>query len=98
MFFQGESGSIVICISRLTAVMVDQKEKFKGIIAEFVGEVQTDYSVKDKVIQGQEQICLISWFIIFPISSIASLVCAFTNVLIERYNLYEQVIWPSLLA
>ena len=62
MFFSGESDNIVICISPLTAIMIDQKEKFKakGIIAEFVGEAQTDYSVKDKVIQGKIELVFIS--------------------------------------
>ena len=60
--FSGESDNIVICISPLTAIMIDQKEKFKakGIIAGFVGEAQTDYSVKDKVIQGKIELVFIS--------------------------------------
>jgi len=62
VLLQGEDGSIVICISPLTAIMVDQREKLKakGVNVEFVGEAQTDYSVKDKVIQGKVELVFIS--------------------------------------
>lgn len=37
-----QEGSIVVCVSPLTSLMMDQKAKFspKGIITEFVGEEQ----------------------------------------------------------
>ena len=44
----------MVCISPLTAIMVEQKEKFvaAGIISEFVGEAQKDPSAWKKVIGG----------------------------------------------
>ena len=38
-----KSGSIVVCISPLTSLMMDQCTKFvsRGISAEFIGEAQT---------------------------------------------------------
>ena len=43
-FIEGTSGSIVLCISPLTSLMMDQREKYapKGISSEFVGGDQTD--------------------------------------------------------
>ena len=54
----GTTGSIVVCISPLTSIMMDQQEKFtlKGIRAEFVGEAQTDQAV----IWGDLQLLYIS--------------------------------------
>lgn len=54
--------SIVVCISPLTALMIDQREKFKswGIAAEFVGEVQQDLEVMRDVKQGRIQLLYIS--------------------------------------
>ena len=62
LLLHGEDGSIVICISLLTAVMVDQRDKLKAknVNVEFVGEAQMDYSVKDKVIQGKIELAFIS--------------------------------------
>ena len=54
--------SIVICVSPLTALMADQREKFttKGIAAEFVGELQQDINAMDNVRTGQCQLVYIS--------------------------------------
>ena len=54
--------SIVICVSPLTALMADQREKFttKGIAAEFVGELQQDIDAMDNVRTGQCQLVYIS--------------------------------------
>ena len=43
--------SIVICVSPLTALMADEREKFttKDIAAEFVGELQQDIDDMDNV-------------------------------------------------
>ena len=43
-FIEGTSGSIVLCISPLTSLMMDQREKYgpKGISSEFEGGDQTD--------------------------------------------------------
>ena len=50
--------SIVICVSPLTALMADEREKFttKGIAAEFVGELQQDINALDNVRTGQCQL------------------------------------------
>ena len=58
----GSFNSIVVCISPLTSIMVDQQQKFadKGIKAEFVGEAQTDAAVVDRVLQGDLQLLYIS--------------------------------------
>ena len=43
----GTSGSIVLCISPLTAIMMEQVSKFRssGLTTEFVGSAQTSSSV-----------------------------------------------------
>ena len=58
----GKTGSIVVCISPLVSLMMDQKEKFSttGIITDFVGEAQTDNDAVSKVISGQVQLVFIS--------------------------------------
>ena len=40
----GKKGSIIVCISPLTAIMMDQQAKFEGmgISAEYMGEGQKD--------------------------------------------------------
>ena len=61
-FTTGSKGSIVVCISPLVSIMMDQQKKFvgKGIVAEFVGEAQEDKEVVVKVLEGQLQLLLIS--------------------------------------
>jgi len=56
--FTGSKGSIVVCISSLTSIMIDQRQKFslKGIKAEFVGEAQTDPAVINRVLKGDLQL------------------------------------------
>lgn len=58
----GTKGSIVVCISPLTSIMMDQQEKFmwQGIKTEFVGEAQTDPIVNQKVLGGDLQLLYIS--------------------------------------
>lgn len=58
----GHKGSIVVCISPLTALMMDQREKFKrrGIITEFIGESQTDQTAIKNVLNGNVQLVYIS--------------------------------------
>jgi len=60
--FTGTKGSIVVCISPLTSIMIDQQQKFslKGIKAEFVGEAQTDSAVINRVLKGDLQLLYIS--------------------------------------
>lgn len=52
----------MVCVSPLTAIMVDQQQKFvaKGIKAEFVGEAQTDPAVVNRVLRGDLQLLYIS--------------------------------------
>ena len=54
----GETGSIVLCISPLTSLMMDQRNKFapRGLKVEFVGEQQTDSASWHDVIQGKVQL------------------------------------------
>lgn len=57
----GKSGCIVLCVSPLTALMMDQKSKFvpMGIQTEFVAEQSDEEAVK-KVLSGQVQLVYIS--------------------------------------
>ena len=57
----GTSGSIVLCISPLTALMMDQQSKFAlmGISTEYVAEHSNPDSVK-RVLNGQAQLVYIS--------------------------------------
>ena len=58
----GTSGSIVVCISPLTSLMMDQRAKYHaiGLNAEFAGEAQTDPATKDKVLKGEVQLIFIT--------------------------------------
>ena len=48
---RGKSSSIVICVSPLTSLMLDQREKFSqvSLVTEFVGEAQQDPNVIARV-------------------------------------------------
>ena len=54
--------SIVICISPLTALMMEQRNKFimRGIATEFVGELQQDVDAMESVKSGKIQLLFIS--------------------------------------
>ena len=58
----GTEGSIVVCISPLTSLMVDQQAKYspRGLKTDFVGEAQIDPAVKDIVLQGSVQLVYIT--------------------------------------
>lgn len=58
----GSTGSIVVCISPLTSLMMDQRSKFSeyGLTTEFVGEAQTDKSVSRRVLSGEVQLVYIT--------------------------------------
>uniref|UniRef100_A0A1X7VKG1 Helicase ATP-binding domain-containing protein n=1 Tax=Amphimedon queenslandica TaxID=400682 RepID=A0A1X7VKG1_AMPQE len=60
--YKGQEGSIVICISPLVSLMMDQKSKFthQGIKAVFVGEEQTDEDAIRSVLTGKVQLVYIS--------------------------------------
>ena len=57
-----ENSSIVLCISPLTSLMINQREKFtaNGLTAEFVGGVQDDPGVLEKIRRGCYQLVYIS--------------------------------------
>ena len=57
-----EEPSIMLCVSPLTAVMMEQRDKLctRGLTAEFVGELQQDISAMKGVKAGQYQIVYIS--------------------------------------
>ena len=48
--FSGTTGNIVVCVSPLTSLTLDQHSKFvpHGLQVEFVGEIQTDVTRKEK--------------------------------------------------
>ena len=54
----------MVCVSPLTALMMDQKAKYspKGLKVEFVGEAQTDMSCirKQRVLNGEVQLVFIA--------------------------------------
>ena len=54
--------SIVICITPLIAIMMEQKDKFTamGISAEYVGESQTDHAARTRVVCGEVDLVFIS--------------------------------------
>ena len=56
-----QQGSIVVCVSPLTSLMMDQKNKFSlsGITTEIVSEDQIDKSVITLVIKGDIQLVYI---------------------------------------
>ena len=55
-------GSIVVCVSPLTSLMMEQAAKFKiqGILSEFVGELQQDVDAMIQVKNGMIQLLYIS--------------------------------------
>jgi len=59
---EGRKGSLLVCISPLAAIMMDQKVKFStyGLTAEFVGEAQLDVAASQCVIKGEVQLVYIS--------------------------------------
>ena len=52
----------MVCISPLTAILMDQRAKFtpRGVKTEFVGEIQTDVEVQRMVLKGEVQLVFIS--------------------------------------
>lgn len=58
----GSSGSIVVCVSPLTTLMMDQCAKFtsRGLVAEFVGEAQRDRDIVRRVLEGKVQLVYIT--------------------------------------
>ena len=58
----GKDPSIVVCVSPLTALMMEQRDKLctRGLLAEFVGELQQDISAMKGVESGRYQVVYIS--------------------------------------
>ena len=61
-FIIGSNYSIVVCISPLTSLIMDQKSKFvpMGIVAEYVGEAQDNIESIKAVLHGQIQLLFIN--------------------------------------
>jgi len=61
-FILGSSNSIVLVVTPLISLMIDQREKFtqKGLTVEFVGKVQKDEEAVLSVLNGRVQLVYIS--------------------------------------
>ena len=59
---RGHKGSIVICLSPLTSLMMEQRSKFtrQGMVVDFVGEMQHDILAMQNVKDGRVQLLYIS--------------------------------------
>ena len=59
---EGCAGSIVVVITPLIALMVDQKKNFAptGVSVEFVGKAQDDNTAVKRVLKGEVQLVYIS--------------------------------------
>jgi len=57
-----KDGSIVVCISPLSLIVVEQIDKlnFVGITTKFVGDAQSNPSLHGRVFNGEEQLAYIS--------------------------------------
>ena len=55
---RGATGSIVICVSPLTSLLLDQRSKFspRGLSVEFVGEAQESSEALNEVEKGRVQL------------------------------------------
>ena len=60
--FLGTSGSIVVCISPLTSLVMDQQSKYspKGLLVEYVGDEQGSCPSKGRILRGEVQLLYIS--------------------------------------
>ena len=61
-YLRERRGSIVICVSPLTSLMMEQKSKFtpRGLMVDFVGEMQHDLKSIENVQCGRVQLLYIS--------------------------------------
>ena len=52
--------SIVVCVSPLVSLMMDQVRKYsaQGLATQFVGEAQEDWSVTARVLDGETSFCI----------------------------------------
>jgi len=60
--FSGKKGSMIVCITPLNAIMIEQRNRFlaAGINAKFVGEGQKNLTAWRKVNSGQAQLIYIT--------------------------------------
>ena len=58
----GRNGSIVLCVSPLTSLMMEQRSKYttQGVCSEFVGELQQDIEAMTNIRKGLVQLLFIS--------------------------------------
>jgi len=58
----GTSGSITLCISPLTSLMMDRCCKYgsKGLQTEFIGQSQTDLGARDRILRGEVQLIYVT--------------------------------------
>ena len=58
----GRDGSIVLCVSPLTSLMMEQRSKYtaQGVCSEFVGELQQDIEAMTNIRKGLVQLLFIS--------------------------------------
>lgn len=61
-YLRKQTGSIVLCVTPLTSLMMEQKAKFthQGLAVEFVGEVQNDPLCMQHVMEGKIQLLYVS--------------------------------------
>ena len=55
------SHNIVVCVSPLTSIMIDQHFQFspRGLKNDFVGEAQTDLKAEQRILKGKSQLLYI---------------------------------------
>ena len=62
VLYPGTTGCIVVCVSPLVSLMMDQRAKFspKGLLVELVSQSQKDPIAKDNVLQEKARLVYIS--------------------------------------
>ena len=80
------TNSILVCISPLTVIMQEQSQRFcKGIKSGFVGGLQKDQAVQQKVLNGYLDLVYILVYKVLKISStILDTVICFTHLYIRN--------------
>ena len=84
--------SIVLCISPLTALMMEQRSKFslRGIRSEFIGQLQQDIQAFSAVQKGQAQLLYTS-----PESILCNPQWKFSCISCGRGTLHHNVVNPQ---
>ena len=62
IYFKGSTESIVVIVSPLTALMLDQKQKFsqQALTVNYVGEAQQDENAMASIMKGEVQLVYMS--------------------------------------